>query len=58
MEQGYGLVTAMFQIDEYREEESLPNVGLSTVCRTMNCIGPVIRRIKWRKQGNRDPTST
>jgi hypothetical protein len=57
MEQGYGLVTAMFQINEYREEKSLPNVGLSTVRRTMNHLGPVIRRIKRRKQGNRDPTS-
>jgi hypothetical protein len=57
MEQGYGLVTAIFQINEYREEESLPNVGLSTVCRTMNRIGPVIRRIKRIKQGKRDPTS-
>jgi hypothetical protein len=57
MEQGYGLVTAMFQINEYREEESLPNIGLRTVHRTMNRIGPVIRRIKRRKQGNRDPTS-
>jgi hypothetical protein len=57
MEQGYGLVTAMLQINEYREEESLPNVGLSTVRRTMNRLGPVIRRIKRIKQGNRDPTS-
>jgi hypothetical protein len=57
MEQGYRLVTEMFKINEYREEESLPNVGLSTVRRTMNHLGPVIRRIKRRKQGNRDPTS-
>jgi hypothetical protein len=57
MEKGYGLVTAMFQINEYREEESLPNVGVSTVRCTVNRFGPVIRIIERRKQGNRDPTS-
>jgi hypothetical protein len=31
-------------------------VGLSTVCRTMNRLGPVLRKIR-RKQGNRDPNS-
>jgi hypothetical protein len=35
----------------------LPSVGISTVRRTMNRLGPVIRRIKQRKQGNRYPTS-
>jgi hypothetical protein len=57
MEQGYGLVTAMYKINEYREEESLPDVGLITVCRTMKCIGPVLRKIRRRKQGNVDPKS-
>jgi hypothetical protein len=36
VEKGYGLVTAMHQINEYREEEHLPDVVLSTVHRTMN----------------------
>jgi hypothetical protein len=36
MEQGYGPVTAMYQINEYHEEESLPEVGFSNVRRTMN----------------------
>jgi hypothetical protein len=46
MEQGYGLVTAMYKINEYREDESLPDVGLSTVRRTMNRLGPVLREIR------------
>jgi hypothetical protein len=46
VEKGYGLVTAMHQINEYREEEHLPDVGLSTVRRTMNRLRPVIRRVK------------
>jgi hypothetical protein len=57
MENWCGLVTAMFQINEYHEDESLSNVGLSTVRHTMNHLGPVIRRIKQRKQGNIYPTS-
>jgi hypothetical protein len=57
MEQGYGLVTAMYQINEYREEEGLPDVGLSTVRRTMKRLGPVLRKVRRRKQGNRDPNS-
>jgi hypothetical protein len=35
MEQGMGLVTVMHQINEFREEENLPEVRLSTVRRTM-----------------------
>jgi hypothetical protein len=50
MEQGYRLVTAMFQINEYREEEGLPNVGLSTVRRTMKRLGPV-KKNKAEKTG-------
>jgi hypothetical protein len=57
VEKGYGLVTAMHQINEYREEEHLSDVGLSTVRRTMNWLRPVIRRVKRRKQGNRNPDS-
>jgi transposase len=57
MEQGYGLVTAMHQINEYREEEIMPEIGLTTVRRTMNRLGPVLRKVKRRKQGNKDPTS-
>jgi transposase len=57
MEQGYGLVTAMHQINEYREEEIMPEIGLTTVHRTMNRLGPVLRKVKRRKQGNKDPTS-
>jgi hypothetical protein len=58
MEQGYGLVTAMYQINEYCEEESLPDVGLSTVHRTMKHLGHVLRKVRRRKKGNRDPNST
>jgi hypothetical protein len=54
MEQGYGLVTAMHQINEYREEEIMPEIGLTTVRRTMNRLGPVLRKVKRRKQGNKD----
>jgi hypothetical protein len=57
VEKGYDLVTAMYQIDEYREEEQLPDVGLSTVRCTMNRLRPVIRRVKRREQGNRNPDS-
>jgi hypothetical protein len=57
MEQGYCLVTAMYQINEYREEESLSDVGLITVHRTMKRMGPVLRKIRRGKQGNRDPNS-
>jgi hypothetical protein len=57
MEQGYGLVTAMHQIHEYREEEDIPEIGLTTVHRTMNHIDPVLRKVKRRKQSNKDPTS-
>jgi hypothetical protein len=57
VEKGYSLVNAMHQINEYREEEHLPDVGLSTVRRTMNRLRPVIRRVKRRKQGNRNPDS-
>jgi hypothetical protein len=57
MEQGYGLVTAMYQINEYREEERLTDVGLITVLRTMNRLGSVLRKIRSRKQGNREPNS-
>jgi hypothetical protein len=57
MEQGYGLVTAMHQINEYREEEIMPEIGLTTVRRTMNRLGPVLRKVKRRKQGNKEPTS-
>jgi hypothetical protein len=35
VEKGYGLVTAMHQINEYREEEQLPDVGVITVHHTM-----------------------
>jgi hypothetical protein len=55
MEQEYGLVTAMYQINDYRYEEILPDVGLSTVRRTTKLLGPVLRKIRRRKQGNRDP---
>jgi hypothetical protein len=57
MEQGYGLVTAMYQINKYREEESLPGVRLSTVRRTMKRLGPVLGKVRRRKQWNRDPNS-
>jgi hypothetical protein len=57
VEKGYGLVTVMHQINEYMEEEHLPDVGLSTIRRTMNRLRPVTRRVKRRKQGNRNPDS-
>jgi hypothetical protein len=57
MEQVYGLVTAMYQINNNREEERFTDVGLSTVRRTMNRLGPVLRKIRRRKQGNIDPNS-
>jgi hypothetical protein len=55
VEKGYGLVTATRQINEYREEQGIPEVGISTIRRTMNRLGPVIRKVKRRKQGNRNP---
>jgi hypothetical protein len=57
MEKGYDLVTAMHQINEYRQEINLTEAGYTTVRRTMNHLGPVIRRIQRKKQGNRDPKS-
>jgi hypothetical protein len=57
MEQGYGLVTAMYKINEYREVECLPDVGFSTARHTMKRLGPVLRKVRRRKQGNRDPNS-
>jgi hypothetical protein len=57
VEKGYGLVTATHQINEYREEQGIPEVGLSTTRRTMNRLGPVIRKVKRRKQGNGNPDS-
>jgi hypothetical protein len=57
MEHGYGLVTAMYQINDYREEESLPDVGLSTIRRMMKHLGPVLRKVRRIKQGIRDPNS-
>jgi hypothetical protein len=56
-EKEYGLVTAMHQINEYRGEEHLPDVGLSTIRRTVNRLRPVIRRVNRRKQGNRNTDS-
>jgi hypothetical protein len=47
----------MHQINEYREEEHLPDVGFSTVHRTTDRLRPVIRRVKRRKQGNMNPDS-
>jgi hypothetical protein len=49
VEKVYGL--AMHQINEYREEEQLPHVGLSTIRHTTNGLRPVIRIVKRRKQG-------
>jgi hypothetical protein len=57
VEKGNGLVTATHQINEYREEQGIPEVGLNTTRRTMNRLGPVIRKVKRRKQGNRNPDS-
>jgi hypothetical protein len=57
MESGYGLVTDMHQINEYRLELDLLDVGYTTVRRTMNRLDPVIRKIRRRKQGKRDPNS-
>jgi hypothetical protein len=36
VDKGYGLVTTMHHLNEYREEEHLPDVGLRTVRHTMN----------------------
>jgi hypothetical protein len=57
METGLGLVTAMYQINEYRDEINLEHVGLSTVRCTMKLLKPVIRRVRRKKQGNRNPNS-
>jgi hypothetical protein len=57
MENGYGLVTAMHKINEYHLELDLLDVGYTTVRRTMNRLDPVIRKIRRRKQGKRDPNS-
>jgi hypothetical protein len=35
----------------------VPEIGLTTVRRTMNRLGPVLRKVKRRNQGNKDPTS-
>jgi hypothetical protein len=56
VEKGYGLVTVTHQINEYREEQGIPEVGLSTR-KTMNRLGPIIRKVKRRKQGNIKPDS-
>jgi hypothetical protein len=57
VEKGYGLVTATNKTNEYREEQGILEVGLSTTHRTMNQLGPVIRKVKRRNQGNRKPDS-
>jgi hypothetical protein len=57
VEKGYGLVTATHQINEYSEERGIPEVGLSTTRITMNQLGPVIRKVKRRNQGNINPDS-
>jgi hypothetical protein len=57
VEKGYGLEKATHQINEYREEQGIPEVGLSTTRRTMNRLGPFIRKVKRRTQGNRNPDS-
>jgi hypothetical protein len=57
MESGYGLVTAMHQINEYRVELDLYDVGYTTVRRSMKHLDPDIRKIRRRKQGKRDPNS-
>jgi hypothetical protein len=56
VEKGLGLITAMYQINEYREEDNLSEVGLSTFRLTMKRLGPAIRKVRRRKKGNRDPT--
>jgi hypothetical protein len=58
MEQGYGLMTIMHQINEYREEEDLPDVSISTVCHTINRIGPVLRKLKRKKRKQRPNLTT
>jgi hypothetical protein len=55
MESGYGLVTTMHQINEYRVELDLPYVGYTTVCLTMKRPDPVIRKIRRKKRGERNP---
>jgi hypothetical protein len=57
MESGYGLVTTIHQINDYRVELDLLDVGYTTVCRTMKRLDPVIRKIRRRRQGKRDPIS-
>jgi hypothetical protein len=57
VEKGYGLVTATHQINEYHEEQLIPEVGLSTIRRKMDRLGHVIRKVKRRNQGNINPDS-
>jgi hypothetical protein len=57
MESGYGLITAMHQINEYSVELELIDVGYTAFCRTMKRLDPVIRKIRRSKQGKRDPNS-
>jgi hypothetical protein len=39
------------------EEEDLPDVGLITIHQTIKYLGPVIKKVKRRKQGNLNPDS-
>jgi hypothetical protein len=57
MEHGYSLVAGMHQIKEYGEEDNLTDVGMSNVRCTMKRIVPVLRRVRRRKKGNKDPAS-
>jgi hypothetical protein len=43
MESGYGLVTAMHQVNEYRVELDLLYIGYTTVRSTMKYIDPAKR---------------
>jgi hypothetical protein len=55
-ERGIVLVTAMYQINDH-DEENIPEVGLNTTRRNIVRLGPVIRKVREKKQGNRYPTS-
>jgi hypothetical protein len=55
METGLGLFTSMHKINKYWDEYNLPYLGLSIIRRKMIRLKPIIRRVKRRKQGNRDP---
>jgi hypothetical protein len=55
-EQGYVLATAMYQINEYREEEVMPEIGITTVRRTMDRLGPVLRKVKRRGESKATKT--